>query len=909
MSSPGLVIWDSESLSDGRDSLLLVGGKAMGLHQLMQLNIPVPPWVVLTTALFRQVCRRDRNIARLLAGKNENAMNTASQLRTRIKDVILEISEEELLKTVWSRISGDGMIPVAVRSSAADEDSKLRSFAGQMDSFLNITDVEMFLDAVRSCWASLFGERAVLYRIQNRMDPWSPEIAVIVQQMIDADVSGVVFTANPLTGNRREMLVSSTWGLGEGLVAGLLDADTFILDTAGTVLRSELAKKEQRIVSSSKGGTEHGLVTNDQQAAASLNEPQLKELHDLALKVESSAGMPMDIEFAIAGGRAYLLQARPITTLALQADPGRDNFNVWDNSNIVESYSGVTTPFTFSFIKNAYFSVYWQFCEVIGVNRKTISRNRRVFENMLGLIQGRVYYNLLNWYRLISLMPGFSYNKKFMEQMMGLQVISEFTLEEAPSGKLEKYLVQLPRLLIVGLKMATAHLTLQKRIEEFHRHFAGIYARYSGMSFDTMTTAQIMQVYRLLEDEVLWKWKAPILNDFEAMIFYGLLRKLTFSWKLDNTSTLQNDLLCGEGGIRSTRVSTELASIALKIDKRAKLKAAFVEVSPEQALSLLRRDPAFSEINDEFSRYLKDYGVRSIDEMKLESVPVRDNPVFCISVIQNYLRTAVPDPGKQHNHEQQIRRNAEELLKERLRSRYVVTHPLRLLVFSWILKNTRNAIKNRENQRFCRAEAYSLIRDMARAIGRNWKARGLINDTEDIFYLTIDEVWSFIGGTATTTGLCELVAVRRKEFDAYRHMNPDDHIETYAEVYLHKDLTPKGSTEIKEEGIMLQGLGCCQGIVEKKVQIVISPDSGLKLNGEIMVARQTDPGWVVLFPSVGGLIIEKGSVLSHSAIVAREMGIPTVVGVKNATKVLRTGDIVRLNGASGEITIVKKAGA
>lgn len=905
MNSEKLVTWDYEHIQQDRHMILLTGGKATGLYQLQSLGLTVPRWAVLTTFLFGHVCSLDKEIDGLLSG-NLNDERKAYLLRAKIKNVELNESDRKLLSDVWEKVSEGGNRSVAIRSSAADEDSEFLSFAGQMDSFLNVRSEKAFVDAVRGCWASLFSDRAVYYRRSNKIDPWSTRIAVIAQQMIKADISGVVFTTNPLTGNRHEMLVNSTWGLGEGLVAGTLVADTFILDAGGNVVRSIIAEKKQFADFSVLGGIEFRPVPTEKQSMTSLTAQKLKELHGLALKVQDFKSKPMDIEFAIEGDAIYLLQARPITTLKEYAQPDTENLKIWDNSNIVESYSGVTTPLTFSFIKSAYYAVYWQFCEVIGVNKKTIFKSRHVFENMLGLIQGRVYYNLLNWYRLISLMPGFSYNKKFMEQMMGLQVIKEVKFAVGSKGKWERYLVHLPRLLKVGAKMFTAHLSLQRRVATFQAHFRNIYAKCSKLDYEKMTPPQILEIYHILEDEVLWKWKSPILNDFEAMIFYGLLKRLTVIWKLDDDGTIQNDLLCGEGGIRSTRVTTELALIAKQIEASEELKSRVLSSSPEDALLQLRREPAFTDIKKAFEKYIDEYGVRSVDEMKLESIPVKDNPVFCISVIQNYLRTAVPDPDKQRGREQNIRQKAESLLESRLKARYPLLYPFKLLLYHWVLKNTRNAIKNRENQRFARAEAYSLIRSMMRAIGKNWYERGILRNPENIFYLEMGEIWSFIEGTSTYIDLQRLSDMRRMEFETYRQMSPEDHIETQGEVYMHGSLFVKESLGIVDETI-LEGLGCCQGIVEGRVQVIIKPDSNLRLNGDIMVAKHTDPGWVVLFPSVSGLIIEKGSMLSHSAIVAREMGIPTVVGVKDVTRKLRTGDTVRLDGATGRITILQRA--
>lgn len=897
------IIWDNQTVAADPQTIKYLGGKALGLHELKSIGITVPPWVTITASLFKHICETDNQLRDRLNLENIPPLEKAGQVRDYLKNIPLDSVSQDILTGVWNKISAGGKRPLAVRSSAADEDSRTLSFAGQMDTFLNNRSFDGFLEAVRGCWASVFAERAVLYRIQNGIDPWAARIAVVAQQMVESEISGVIFTANPLTGNTREMLISSTWGLGEGLVSGALDADTFILDKNGEAVKTEIAEKKQCVIYKQEGGTGITEVDPARQSIASLNKHQLNQLYRMALKVQKFKTIPMDIEFAAADNKIYLLQARPITNLKKYA--GKDDFNVWDNSNIVESYSGVTTPLTFSFIRKAYFAVYCQFCETIGIDSKAVFKNRHVLENMLGLIEGRVYYNLLNWYRLVSLMPGFKYNRRFMEQMMGLQVIKDFEIGQVSSGRWEKYFIQLPRLLKVSCKMILAHLRLEKKIAEFQMDFKIIYSHYARLDYSTLTSLEMLLVYRALEDEILWKWKAPITNDFEAMIFYGLLKNLTVKWGLDPQGVLQNDLLCGEGGIKSTQVTTQLFYIAQAIENDAKLKSAFLEVSPEEALSRLRNDKSFSAVNERFENYLKEYGVRCINEMKLESIPIKDNPVFCMSVLQNYLRNRVLDPAAQEKHERAIRQRAEAVLREKLKNQMVFWVIPKLSIYRWVLNNARRAIKNRENQRFCRTEAYSLIRTIIRAIGKLWQDKGIIEKTDDIFYLEIEEVWAFFEGTSTCVDLKGLIALRKKEFAVYLTTDPDDHIETYGEVYSANPFK-KEAAEVGLDNI-IKGLGCCAGIVEKDVLVVLKPDTNLKLNGEIMAAKQTDPGWVVLFPSVSGLIIEKGSMLSHSAIVAREMGIPAVVGVKNATKILNSGDRVLLNGAEGTIEILQKA--
>lgn len=901
------IVWNTDMVEEQTDSVMLLGGKAMGLHRLRNLGVDVPVWATVTSLFFRHLCSRDAGLQALLCDEEPEISAKAAALHEHIGALSIPEEGMDVLRSVWDTVSEQGRVPIAVRSSAADEDSMHLSFAGQMDSFLNVLSFAQFIEALRRCWASLFNERAVFYRQKSGLDCWSLQIAVVAQQMVEPDVSGVIFTANPLNGNRNEMLVCSTWGLGEGLVAGTLPADTYVLGAGGVCLRQTLAEKQQRVACHATGGTETVDLADDRHFQATLDDVWLQKLYRLATRVQTTAGRPMDIEFAVCKDTVYLLQARPVTALEdAAAEPSRDNPRIWDNANIVESYSGITTPLTFSFIRKAYFAVYWQFCRIMGVSSRTAFRNRHIFANMLGFIQGRVYYNLLNWYRLIGLLPGYKYNKSFMEQMMGLQVISSFSPEEESRNLVKKYLVHFPKMLWTGFRMLLNHFTLSRKIRAFHASFDHLYSRHASQNFQELSVFSLMEIYRELENKVLWNWKAPILNDFEAMVFFGLLQKLTAAWILDANGSLYNDLLCGEGGIKSTEVTDGLIQLAATIEADKELKATFLENPPSEILRRLQSDPSLSGFARLFGDYLENYGVRSIDEMKLESIPVKDDPTFCIAVLQNYLRCGIPDSGKRKERDRHIRQQAEEAVRTRLQGKKCFRMVPQHIVYRWVLKNARAAVRNRENQRFARSQAYDVTRRIFRAIGQKWQMAGILDDREDIFYLDVEEIWSYIEGASTCPDLRQLANLRRKIFASYATATPDDHIETYGEVYRGGDYA--GGQHEVDNAEQLQGLGCCRGVVENTVRIIRKPDADTRLDGEIMVAQQTDPGWIVLFPSISGLIVEKGSLLSHSAIVAREMGIPAIVGVKNATRLLRDGDRVRLDGSTGTITLMRQTG-
>lgn len=890
------VIWDNEEVNRPGYPRRLLGGKALGLHGIKASGLPVPPWATLTGDFFASLLSRgleDKNLP-----VEEEPLIQAQKLSDFITGIDFNPPETQLLGRVYERLSQEGAVALAVRSSALEEDGKALSFAGQLETVLNVKSQEQFFQAIKTCWASLYGERAVGYRLNHQSSPLPESMAVVVQRMLDPQVSGVIFTADPMNGDTKVILINSVFGLGEGLVSGELEADAFRLAKSGELLESRPAGKTERLVLGEGGEILREELPENLKNIPSLTPEQLQELAELALLLEAKRGEPLDIEFAIEQGRIYFLQARPITALS---QPRPDNFQVWDNSNIVESYSGVTTPLTFSFIRRAYYAVYWQFWETLGVSRPTIFKNRAIIKNMLGLIEGRVYYNLLNWYKLISLMPGFKYNKSFMEQMMGLSVIKDYDLGELPAEVEQSKPAYFSQMVTVGIRMLLAHMRLPKAIKQFHAHFEQVYSQYADLDFDTLSPERMLKIYRKLENELLWQWKAPILNDFEAMIFYGLLKKLTTKWGIDPQGALQNDLLCGEGDIRSTDLIHQLFYLAQKIGQDPGRKEFCLASSPEELLAKINTDPAWGEIKNDFERYLDDYGNRFIEEMKLESIPLKENPLFCLSVLKNYLRGETPDPEKQKRYTGEVREKAQAALRRILKG-----HPLRSWIYQGVLQQTRRAVKNRENQRFARAQIYNLIRSMMNALGRNWSKKGILNRPRDIFYLEIEEIWAYVEGTSTCPNLKELAELRRAEFKKYRNSNPRDHLETWGEVYWQNRFDEP--FDAGADPSELSGLGCRPGVVEGEVKVVLKPDKDLILKGEILVARQTDPGWTMLFPSISGLIVEKGSMLSHSAIVAREMGIPCIVGVKNASRLLKSGDRVRMDGAGGRIVILSRGG-
>ena len=255
------------------------------------------------------------------------------------------------------------------------------------------------------------------------------------------------------------------------------------------------------------------------------------------------------------------MQSRPVTRIE-EFGPAAGNRLIWDNSNIIESYAGVTSPMTFSFIRRAYTIVYHCFAQVMGISPATVRDNQRTFENMLGLFRGRVYYNLRNWYRLIRLFPGFQYNARFMESMMGLK---EPLADDDPPRSLSfwrRYFVELPALVRLVMRSLINFARIRTLVRDFEENFHGHYDRWRQLDFNSLRPHELAALYYEMEDALLWNWKAPIINDFYVMIYYGLLKKFCSKWWGDTSGSLQNDLICGEGGVESAEPAKMLLRLA-----------------------------------------------------------------------------------------------------------------------------------------------------------------------------------------------------------------------------------------------------------------------------------------------------------------------------------------------------------
>ena len=858
-----------------------LGGKAAALAALRRSGASIPAWFVITAEAF------DTSL-----GERERHTMAASPAPDLLTDLTLGPGPRRELSEALAGLCPDAE-PVAVRSSAADEDGAQHSFAGQFESFLFVPPAQV-PDAVKSVWQSAFNERLLAYRRTHGLSSAGRPPAVLVQRMVNASRSGVAFSADPVTGRRGVAMVAASYGLGTSVVSGEQAADTYRVDRDGRILERVVAEKRfaHHPAPARAGGLQCVEVPTQDAHRPALTDDEVRAVAALARQAGHHFGCPQDIEWAIEDGCLYLLQARPITALSEVVDPD-GALCLWDNSNIAESYAGVTTPLTFSFARRAYEEVYRQFCRLMRVPAARIAAHDDIFPHMLGLIRGRVYYNLLSWYRVLALLPGYALNRGFMEQMMGVR--ERFPESLLPTGRTTAWrdrLMDGVRLLVTLGGLVLNLCRLPRRIADFHRRLDAALAP-AHPSLEEMRPDELAAHYRHLERQLLTRWDAPLVNDFFAMIFFGILRRLTDRW-CGNEGTFHNDLLRGEEGTLSTEPARRIREMAEIAAANPGLTARLCDGLLDTILDEMGRAPAFAA---RYREYLERFGERCLEELKLESLTLHDDPLPLLRAVGTLARRiASPDRETPWHRDTGHRDDAERRACATLAGRSA-----RRVVFRWVLRQTRMRIRDRESLRFERTRLFGHVRRIFLEFGRRFFALGVLDAPRDIFSLEVEEVLGFVEGTGTSTNLKGLASLRKAEYDGYRRSEPPpERFETrgVASLGIIPCLSATGATATGEART---GLGCCAGVVRGPVRVITDPRNARLRQGEILVAERTDPGWVMLFPSASGLLVERGSLLSHSAIVAREMGIPAIVSVAGVTHWLKDGDWVELDGASGVV--------
>ncbi|OGR74961.1 MAG: hypothetical protein A2X32_10615 [Elusimicrobia bacterium GWC2_64_44] len=559
---------------------------------------------------------------------------------------------------------------------------------------------------------------------------------------------------------------------------------------------------------------------------------------------------------------------------------------IYDNSNIAESYSGVTTPLTYSFARAVYQEVYVHFCGMMGVGRRTIAANRPMFAKMVEFIGGRIYYDLINWYRLVSFLPGYSFNRGFFEKMLGLQKEYHYT-PPPPKGAFERYFVVLPRLAFQTVKVALFFAFMGALVGRFNRRFDREYARLSALDLPALDLPECKALYFRVYDEFVARWQVPIANDFAVMVAAGAADKLYRAWLNEDGyvqlfSRSRRPLVSLDPGYR-------ILEIVSLIKGEPELLALFGAGRPEEILRELRGKFSASPAAAAVAAYLARFGSRVPSELKLESKSINEQPEFFISILQATLASASP--------REVYAGSADAAGGLALWRRLVLS-----AVGGWAV----NSVFRREETRFRRSLIFGFSRRLFLAIADKFAARGLLRTREDIFYLTIEEVFALIDG-GPAEGLGALLASRKTDYELWKLADLPRRIESQLPVEaIETGLRGSAAAAPAARGV-LKGVTAARArtaTVAGVALVLPDFDPNADFAGKILVTRQTDPGWTIIFPLLKGIVVERGGMLSHAAIVARELRIPCIVGVERAVAGVPQGAGVELRLETGEVHVL-----
>ena len=887
----------------GAERLAEVGGKAANLGELLRAGLPVPAGFCLTTQAYRRATEGaglDAVHESLAAASPEDLPGLAA-MAADARDLVLAADvPADVVQAVSEAYAALGPdVLVAVRSSATAEDLPFASFAGQQDTFLNVVGIEAVLAAVRQCWASLWTDRAVSYRASHGISPAAVSLAVVVQRMVDAATAGVLFTANPVTGRRHEAVIDASPGLGEAVVSGAVNPDHFVIDSATRrILERRIGSKAVAIRPLPGGGTER-VIQPDAGTRPCIDDSGLLALELLGRRAEVHFGAPQDLEWGIDdGGAAWLTQSRPITTLyplpERRHDPG--GTRVYLCFSLAQGLTRPLTPMGLAGFRLIASSVARAAHFEVPVPHDGPSpyaaAGQRLFFDLTPVLRNGVGRALVP--RVFDVMEARS-----AAVLRSLFDDPRFSVTSRSPWRLLRHVVpvaaraKVPESLLRALVRPEAAL---RRAERFGERFRAALVVPAGST----AVQRLDHVERILGRELF-----PVVPNILPLPALGFAL-LAAAGRLLGTGAGPGALQPVLRGLpHNVTTEMDLALWQLAEAIRADDGAAAVfegagsdaDAVPELARRYRARElPAV--VQSGLAGFLGRYGHRAVAEIDLGVPRWSEDPAHILGVLANYLR--LEDPGLAPDRQFSKAAGDAEAQVQRLAAAAGQRGRLRAALVRAALKRTRMFAGLRELPKYHIVEALAAVRAQLQAIGTELAAAGRIADADDIFFLDLVEAREALAGRT----LHAVVEVRREDYArelGRRHI---------PRVLLSDGTEPEAqrsrASGTGADAGVLNGTPASAGTVTAAARVILDPQGARLEPGEILVAPSTDPGWTPLFLTAGGLVMEMGGPNSHGAVVAREYGIPAVVGVPDATTLIATGQRITVDG--GEGTVVPDAG-
>jgi pyruvate,water dikinase len=879
----------------------VVGGKARNLGRLMAARIDVPAGVVITDHSFQQFLADadllpaiDGLCAKLNVRRVAGVRAAADTIAALVRDASLPLALDGILDDAVAAL-GEGTL--IVRSSAAGEDSCAASFAGQLDSIAGVEGPHLLRQAIRDVWASRWSARALAYQLARGVR--LAGMGVIVQRQIAPRISGVLFTEDPASPGR--MLVEYCAGSSEALVSG--------------------RENPGRLVVERDGSAPEFLAHPAERDCARMTGREIATLAAIGLRIERGFGGPQDIEWSIDdGGRVWIVQSRPIT-VATRSAATRDEQIHWSNANVNENFPRPVSPLLYSIARDGYYHYFRNLGRAFGVSPSRIRLMERPLREIVGVHAGRMYYNLSSIHGVLRSAP---FGDLLASSFNGF-VGADDTPAPAAAGRFRtrgRLLTQAAELAVIAVKTTWQYAFVTRRVRRFERVASDFAADTHPATLRNRTLGELAGDLRRFVDIRNNRWTDAALADAASMVCYGVLQRLLQrAMPSRDQATLQNSLLKALPGLVSSGPAVALWNLSRQVRSDARLRTLF-ESSSADVLAAIDADPAFAGFHAAFREYIEEWGFRCSGELMLTVPSFQEKPEEVVDLVRTCAALDSESPAdllvRQAEERRRSTADVAAAIKRRRRLRIPLLHAWTAI--SIVLRWTQNAILLRERARLKQALLYSRLRHVALAIGTRLVEAGHVDRPDDAFFLTAEELDSLASGTAMFPGIVrDLVTLRRAAHERYQTMAPPDSMTLGRGEYWELQFAARTSRVEASAGLSvdraatsgdqpLAGVGACGGSTTARAAILSDISEAHRLvPGDVLVTKQTDPGWGPLFPLVSGLVIERGGMLSHGAIIAREFGIPSVVGVADATRRIPHGSRVAVDGDRGLVRILAGA--
>ncbi|MHA1669074.1 MAG: PEP/pyruvate-binding domain-containing protein [Promethearchaeota archaeon] len=893
------------SLSSKEDvSANLVGTKAANLIFLNQKDFPIPDGVVLTINAYKDFIEFN-NLTGMINqnlnsydGKNQLSIkNLSSKIISAIEDGKLQ---DRLIEQIKLNLDLFNNNPVAIRSSGTLEDLPNSSFAGQYDTYLNIKGLKQILIYVKKCFASLWSERAITYRFNTNLTDKEPEIAVIIQKMVKASISGILFTANPITSDKTELVIESNFGLGESIVSGRVSPDTFTIKRLRKrkgfkILNKKIGFKNLIVnPKSNEIGVEYNEVSDFESNRVSLSDHTIIKLVRIGIDLEKAfQGNPQDVEWVIdEHSKISIVQSRPITSFRHNLDA---EDVLWSRGYSDDYWNDNTTPLFFDLLGN-------HLTKIVNIELNSIMGYREMDFQLLKLFKSHVYFNLNVLRNKVEFeIPTF---------MRFEDILNYFPNGSGPFGK--KTIKNLP----FHLKN---YLIAQLRVK-FHdpdgamSRTAEAYENWTNEVFNPYLKSFDMKLEKIIKksDEISLLQLADELDEIMVTHF----RLVRYGIPVHNigmnllTQYLLNRFLGKEecqktfpvliSGLehKLTLTNKSIYKMASIIQESEYLRNIVLNNNSNKIYSILEADS--SQIAKDFlsvlNVFLEEYGDRGFTR-EIYYPRWRESPYLVMDICKSLVRDNCNFSDKSELNNEKQRMIIKSMVETKIKNQKFGM--IKWKLFSMILKNSRKYIIFRENQRFNLDKWITRNRSVFLKIAKLLANKKILKEEREIFFIHKLELSNLLNNKYNVSKiekLKRLINIRLDDFERYENQIPPKFLLGSRQ---YDDVFP-----FERDSVILRGIPASHGIITAPVRILNEVNEILSVHsGEILVVPRTDPGWTPIFSKIGGLITETGGILSHGAVVSREYGIPAVTNITNARKLITNGQEITLNGFNGEVTL------